>query len=161
MPGPVRYLNKGTQSGTGMCRYRTEIQDAGMPMPSYAKIIPDTSQLWPVPAQCKAQPAESRWPKKSKKVIEEKNIRRCRHQTIDHYSFSTPPPPPPTPNGRPIWPATLCTVYIVQCTMYMYMTWPHSLQTFSRHLLFSSKISPLFIVRFYNFVLLSDNLSFY
>ncbi len=33
MPEPVRYRNKGTQSGTGMLRYRTEIQvpeaDAG------------------------------------------------------------------------------------------------------------------------------------
>ncbi len=32
---PVRYRNRGTQSGTGVLRYRTEIQDAGMPMPSY------------------------------------------------------------------------------------------------------------------------------
>jgi hypothetical protein len=32
LPEPVRYRNKGTQSGTGMLRYRTEIQDAGMPM---------------------------------------------------------------------------------------------------------------------------------
>ncbi len=36
MPEPVRYRNKATQSGTGILRYRTEIQDAGMPMPSYA-----------------------------------------------------------------------------------------------------------------------------
>ncbi len=54
MPEPVRYLNKETQSGTRMRRYRTVIQDAGMPMPaasnsmpmpSNAKIIPDTNQL--------------------------------------------------------------------------------------------------------------------
>ncbi len=32
---PVRYWNKGTQSGTGLLRNWTEIQDAGMPMPSY------------------------------------------------------------------------------------------------------------------------------
>ncbi len=34
-----QYRIKGTQSGTGMLRYLTEIQDAGMPMPvpSYAK----------------------------------------------------------------------------------------------------------------------------
>ncbi len=29
MPEPVRYWNKGAQSGTGMLWYRTEIQDAG------------------------------------------------------------------------------------------------------------------------------------
>ncbi len=34
MPEPVRYQNKGTWSGTGMLRYRTEIQDAGMPAAS-------------------------------------------------------------------------------------------------------------------------------
>jgi hypothetical protein len=34
MPEPFRYMNKGTQSGTGMRRYRTEIQGAGMPMPA-------------------------------------------------------------------------------------------------------------------------------
>jgi hypothetical protein len=30
IPEPVRYRKKGTQSGTGMLWYRTEIQDAGM-----------------------------------------------------------------------------------------------------------------------------------
>jgi hypothetical protein len=34
MAEPVRYQNKGIQSGTGMLQYRTEIQDAGMPMPA-------------------------------------------------------------------------------------------------------------------------------
>jgi hypothetical protein len=34
MPEPVRYLDKRNQSGTRMLRYRTDIQDAGMPMPS-------------------------------------------------------------------------------------------------------------------------------
>ncbi len=34
MPVPVRYRNKGTQSGTGMPRFLTDIQDAGMPMPA-------------------------------------------------------------------------------------------------------------------------------
>jgi hypothetical protein len=34
MPEPFQYRNKGTQSGTGMLPYRTEIQDAGMPMPA-------------------------------------------------------------------------------------------------------------------------------
>ncbi len=33
-----RYHNKRTQSGTGMLRYRTEIQDAGMLMPAAASI---------------------------------------------------------------------------------------------------------------------------
>ncbi len=37
MPEPVRFWNKGTQSGAGMLRYRSEIQDAGMPMPSYGR----------------------------------------------------------------------------------------------------------------------------
>ncbi len=40
MPEPVRYRNKGTQSGTGMLRYRTEIQDAGMPMASTSMTMP-------------------------------------------------------------------------------------------------------------------------
>jgi hypothetical protein len=48
MPETVWYWKKRTQSGTRMLRYRTEIQDAGvpmpvasawMPMPSYAKFI--------------------------------------------------------------------------------------------------------------------------
>jgi hypothetical protein len=33
-PEPFEYRNNGTQSGTGMLPYRTEIQDAGMPMPA-------------------------------------------------------------------------------------------------------------------------------
>jgi hypothetical protein len=39
-PTPVRYFNKEAQSGTGMLRYRTEMMNAGMPMPmpSNAKI---------------------------------------------------------------------------------------------------------------------------
>jgi hypothetical protein len=53
MPEPARYLNKGIQSSTGMLRYRTEIQDAGipmsaastsMPMPSYDNSYSDMSQ---------------------------------------------------------------------------------------------------------------------
>jgi hypothetical protein len=39
---PVRYRNKGTQSGTVMLRYWTEVQDAGMPMP-----VASTSMLMP------------------------------------------------------------------------------------------------------------------
>jgi hypothetical protein len=34
MPEPVRYRNKVMQSGTGPVRYRTEVTDAGMPMPA-------------------------------------------------------------------------------------------------------------------------------
>jgi hypothetical protein len=34
---PVRYWDNGNQFDTGMFRYRTEIQDAGMPMPSYGR----------------------------------------------------------------------------------------------------------------------------
>ncbi len=34
MQETVRYRNKETQSGSVMLRYRTEIQDAGMPMPA-------------------------------------------------------------------------------------------------------------------------------
>jgi hypothetical protein len=33
MPGAVWYRNNGIQSGTEMLRYRTEMSDAGMPMP--------------------------------------------------------------------------------------------------------------------------------
>ena len=33
-PEPLEYWNNGTQSGTGMLPYWTEIQDAGMPMPA-------------------------------------------------------------------------------------------------------------------------------
>ncbi len=39
---PVRYRNKGTQSGTVMLRYWTEVHDAGMPMPAAS-----TSMLMP------------------------------------------------------------------------------------------------------------------
>ncbi len=35
IPEQVRYRNKGTQFGTGMFRYRTERQDAGLPIHSY------------------------------------------------------------------------------------------------------------------------------
>jgi len=37
---PVRYRDKRTQSGTGMLLYRTEIQDAGMPMPAASASLP-------------------------------------------------------------------------------------------------------------------------
>jgi hypothetical protein len=40
MPEPARYLNKGIQSGTGMTRYRTEIQDAGIPIPAASTSMP-------------------------------------------------------------------------------------------------------------------------
>jgi hypothetical protein len=40
MPEPVQYRKKGTQSGTGMLRYQTEIQDAGMPMPAASTSLP-------------------------------------------------------------------------------------------------------------------------
>ncbi len=40
MPGAVRYRNKGIQSGTGMLRYRTEMSDAGMPMPAALVSMP-------------------------------------------------------------------------------------------------------------------------
>ncbi len=43
MPEPVRSRNKGTQSGTGMLRYRTEIQDAGMPT---GIALDANAQLW-------------------------------------------------------------------------------------------------------------------
>ncbi len=37
IPEPVRYQNKGTQSSTGMLRYRNEMSRNGMPMPGNAK----------------------------------------------------------------------------------------------------------------------------
>jgi hypothetical protein len=40
MMEPVRYRIKGTQSGIGMLRYRTEIQDAGIPMPAASNSRP-------------------------------------------------------------------------------------------------------------------------
>jgi hypothetical protein len=40
MPEPVRYRSKGFQSGTGMLRFRTEIQVAGMPMPTASTSMP-------------------------------------------------------------------------------------------------------------------------
>ncbi len=40
MPEPFQYRNKRTQSGTGMLRYRTEIQDAGMPIPAASTSMP-------------------------------------------------------------------------------------------------------------------------
>ncbi len=40
---PVWYLNEGTQSGTGMLQYRTEIQDAGMLMLGTSTLMPMTS----------------------------------------------------------------------------------------------------------------------
>jgi hypothetical protein len=44
----VRYRDKGTQSGTGMLRYMTEIHDAGMPMPSESASMPmpSYSEWW-------------------------------------------------------------------------------------------------------------------
>ncbi len=40
MPELVRCQNKGTQFITGMLRYRTEIQDAGMQMPEVSISMP-------------------------------------------------------------------------------------------------------------------------
>jgi hypothetical protein len=39
-PEPLEYWNNGTQSGTGMLPYWTEIQDAGMPMPAALTSMP-------------------------------------------------------------------------------------------------------------------------
>jgi len=53
MPEPFRYRNKGTQSGTGMLRYRTEMQDAGMPKPAASTSMPMPSYgvlSHPIPA---------------------------------------------------------------------------------------------------------------
>ncbi len=38
--GPVRYRNKGTQSGTRMIRYEIEMLDARMPMPAEWALLP-------------------------------------------------------------------------------------------------------------------------
>ncbi len=52
MPELMRYRDKRTQSGTGMLRYRTEIQDAGMPMPAASASVPmpnvekDSRVIW-------------------------------------------------------------------------------------------------------------------
>ncbi len=40
MPEPVRDQNNGTQSATRMLRYRTEMSDAGMPMPAASVLMP-------------------------------------------------------------------------------------------------------------------------
>jgi hypothetical protein len=40
MPEPVLYRNKKTQSGIFMVRYRTEMTDAGMPMPALVFWMP-------------------------------------------------------------------------------------------------------------------------
>ncbi len=45
MPEPVRYGNKGAQSGIGMFRYWTEIQDAGLPMPAASSSMPMLSYV--------------------------------------------------------------------------------------------------------------------
>jgi hypothetical protein len=37
---PFQYRNKGTQSGTEMLLYRTEITDVGMPMPAASASMP-------------------------------------------------------------------------------------------------------------------------
>jgi hypothetical protein len=43
MTEPVRTEIRGPSPVHGMFRYRTEIQDAGMPMPSYAhRYLPNT-----------------------------------------------------------------------------------------------------------------------
>jgi hypothetical protein len=36
----VLYQDKGNQSGTGMLRFRTEVRDAGMPMPAASASMP-------------------------------------------------------------------------------------------------------------------------
>jgi hypothetical protein len=40
IPEPVRYQNKGTQSDTGMLRYRTEMSGTGMPIPAASALMP-------------------------------------------------------------------------------------------------------------------------
>jgi hypothetical protein len=40
MPEPVRFRNKGTQSGTRMVWYQTEMSDAGMMMPPALSLNP-------------------------------------------------------------------------------------------------------------------------
>jgi hypothetical protein len=40
MPGTVRYRTKPRQSGIFLVRYRTEIIDAGMPMPALVSSMP-------------------------------------------------------------------------------------------------------------------------
>ena len=45
IPEPVRYENKGTLFSTGMLRYRTEIQDTGMPMPAALTSMPMASYV--------------------------------------------------------------------------------------------------------------------
>jgi hypothetical protein len=40
MPDSSQYRNKGSQSGTGMLRYWTEIQNAGMPIPAALTSMP-------------------------------------------------------------------------------------------------------------------------
>jgi hypothetical protein len=44
MPEPYWYLTKETQSGTGILQYRTEMIDAGIPMP--AALVDADAQLW-------------------------------------------------------------------------------------------------------------------
>jgi hypothetical protein len=40
MPELVRYRNEMMQSGTGLVRYRTDLSDAGMPMPALVFWMP-------------------------------------------------------------------------------------------------------------------------
>jgi hypothetical protein len=40
MPESVRYRNKVNQSSTGLIWYRTEIMDAGIPMPAASALMP-------------------------------------------------------------------------------------------------------------------------
>jgi hypothetical protein len=40
MPEPIRYRNKTMQSGIFLLRYRTEMTDAGMPMPALVLRMP-------------------------------------------------------------------------------------------------------------------------
>ncbi len=43
IPEPVRYRNKETQSGIGTLQYRTELMDAGIPMPAASALMPMSS----------------------------------------------------------------------------------------------------------------------
>jgi hypothetical protein len=45
VPEPVRYRNKDTQSGSGMLLYRTEMIDAGLPMPAASALMPIPSYV--------------------------------------------------------------------------------------------------------------------
>ena len=69
IPESVRYRIKGTQSGTRMLRYQTEIPDAGMPMPA-------ASVSMPVPGHAKDPEIEKESWKKELNHERSRNIMR-------------------------------------------------------------------------------------